>query len=247
MFAGWHAVGIAPSAVLSPSSANVAPPDLWASDPAAIPPSFVPRMIVAAIKPQVAPDALPGVGRRFPGVPILSIMAGRRIASIAALTGTGAVIRAMPNTPASIGHGISGVFASSEIDPAARHLAERLLRAVGDVVWLDAEDQVDAVTALSGSGPAYVFLLAELMERAGAELGLPAPVARRLARATISGAGRLLEADPGDAAALRAAVTSKGGTTAAALAVLMAGDAWPSLVPRAIGAAAGRARQLGAG
>ena len=246
LFAGWHAAGIAPSVVVSPSVTPVESPHLSVSDLRAAPPAFAPGMVVVAVKPQVAPDALPAVGRRFPGVPILSIMAGRRVDSIAALVGHDAVIRAMPNTPASIGHGISGLFAPPGIGEAERTLASRLLRAAGDVVWLDTEDQIDALTALSGSGPAYVFLLAELMERTGVALGLPPAAARRLARATVSGAGRLLEADERDAATLRAVVTSKGGTTAAALAVLMADDAWPALVAHAMEAAAGRARELGA-
>ncbi len=247
MFDGWQAAGIAPSVVVSPSSRTVPAPHLSVVDPDSISPAFVPRMVVAAVKPVVAADALPSIGRRYPSVPVLSVMAGRRIDSIAGLLGHDAVIRAMPNTPAAIGHGISGVFAPPAVGAADCDVAERLLAAIGDVVWLPTEDQIDTVTALSGSGPAYVFLLAALMDRAVTELGLQPERARGLARATVSGAGRLLEADPRDAAALREAVTSKGGTTAAALAVLAADEAWPALVSRAIEAAAARARQLGAG
>ncbi len=245
LFAGWTAQGLAPSVVLTPSSpAAVSPPHRWASEVEAVPADFRPAFIVVAVKPQVAPDVLPAVGQRFPAVPLLSIMAGKRTDALAALAGTEAVVRAMPNTPASIGCGISGVFASRAVDEAQRGLAGRLLEAAGEVVWLEREEHLDAVTAVSGSGPAYVFLLAELMERAGVSAGLSAPVARHLARATVSGAGRLLEADRQDASMLRAAVTSKGGTTERALAVLMADDAWPRLVERAVAEAAERARQL---
>ncbi len=171
-------------------------------------------------------------------------MAGRTIAGIELATGAAAVVRAMPNTPAAIGRGIAGLYASPAVGPPGRALAERLLRAVGDVVWLDSEEEMDAVTAVSGSGPAYVFLLAELLEQAGTRAGLQVAVARRLARATVAGAGALLAETDEDAGKMREAVTSKAGTTERALAVLMAEGAWPHLVDEAVNAAAARAREL---
>ena len=142
----------------------------------------------------------------------------------------------MPNTPAAVGQGFTAGFAGARVTGAQKTLADALLRAVGEVAWVEEEAQLDAVTAVSGGGPAYVFLLAELLEKAAVEQGLPADLARRMARATVSGAGSLLARSDEDAAVLRRNVTSPKGTTERALAVLMAEDAWPALVSRAIAA-----------
>jgi pyrroline-5-carboxylate reductase len=201
--------------------------------------------IVIAVKPQSAPDALTQlrevVGKRTVAV---SIMAGRTLAFLEqALPGT-ALVRAMPNTPAAIGRGITVAVGNPKVMPAARKLAHGLLAATGAVEWIEDEALMDAVTAVSGSGPAYVFLLAETMARAGAAAGLPEPLAARLARATVAGSGEMLHRSSEPAATLRANVTSPGGTTAAALSVLMADDGLDPLMRRAIAAATRRGKEL---
>jgi pyrroline-5-carboxylate reductase len=155
-----------------------------------------------------------------------------------------AVIRAMPNTPASIGRGITVAVPNSRVTAAQRQLADALLTATGAVEWIGDETLMNAVTAVSGSGPAYVFLLAESLARAGEKVGLPAELAARLARATVAGSGELLHRSTIDAATLRHNVTSPGGTTAAALDVLMAPDGLDPLMGRAIAAATKRGREL---
>ena len=150
----------------------------------------------------------------------------------------------MPNTPASIGRGITVAVPNARVTPAQRELAHRLLAATGAVEWIDDEALMDAVTAVSGSGPAYIFLLAESLARAGEKAGLPAALAANLARATVAGAGELLHRSPLDPAALRHNVTSPGGTTAAALEVLMSADGLDPLMERAIAAATRRSREL---
>jgi pyrroline-5-carboxylate reductase len=203
--------------------------------------------VVLAIKPQMleagAAAAAPYVG---PQTLIVSILAGKRIADISArLPGAPAIVRAMPNTPAAVGRGITGAFASPATIAAQRACADALLAAIGKVEWLDDEAQIDALTAVSGSGPAYVFYLVEALAAAGVAAGLPAALAQRLARATVEGAGELLYRQPETAAAtLRERVTSPGGTTAAALAVLMADDGLAPLMARAVAAAARRAGEL---
>jgi pyrroline-5-carboxylate reductase len=155
-----------------------------------------------------------------------------------------AVIRAMPNTPASIGRGITVAVPNSRVTAAQRQLADTLLTATGAVEWIGDETLMNAVTAVSGSGPAYVFLLAESLARAGEKVGLPAELAVRLAHATVAGSGELLHRSTIDAAILRHNVTSPGGTTAAALDVLMAPDGLDPLMERAIVAATRRGREL---
>jgi pyrroline-5-carboxylate reductase len=248
LFSGWVARGLAPSALVDP-----APPpgiardcDILVGAPLELPPGFAPAAAILAVKPQMADSVLDVLGHAVPaGCVVLSIMAGRRIASISdALGGRRAVVRAMPNTPAAIGRGISVACAGEGVSSAQRDLCDALLAAVGDVAWADDEALIDPVTAVSGSGPAYVFLLAELLEQAGVAEGLPAELARRLARKTISGAGALIDASAEDAAALRRAVTSPRGTTEAALSVLMDAGAWPRAVGEAVRAATDRAREL---
>ena len=172
-------------------------------------------------------------------------MAGRTIGGMRSLLGEGAaIVRAMPNTPAAVRQGVTVACPGDGVSTPQRVLCERLLQAIGVVAWVDDEALLDPVTAVSGSGPAYVFLLAELMEQAALEQGIPPDLARLLARQTVSGSGALLAASPEDASALRIAVTSPGGTTERALAVLMASDAWPKALSRAIADATKRSREL---
>jgi pyrroline-5-carboxylate reductase len=200
---------------------------------------------VVAVKPQMASEVLPALAPFVAGATvILSIMAGRTLRLLADNLPGAALVRAMPNTPAAIGRGITVAIASPRVSPEQRALVDALLSAVGAVEWITDEALMDAVTALSGSGPAYVFLLAEAMARAGAAAGLPPRLAATLARATVSGAGELLNRSPLDAASLRQNVTSPGGTTAAALEVLMAEDGLERLMTAAIAAATKRSRDL---
>jgi pyrroline-5-carboxylate reductase len=205
--------------------------------------------IVIAVKPQTAPDAVPQlspyVGRT---TLLLSIMAGRTIGFLEkSLPAGSAIVRAMPNTPAAIGRGISVAVANAKVSVRQRKLATDLLAAIGKVEWVSDEMLMDAVTALSGSGPAYVFLLAEAMTKAGIAAGLPADLAARLARETVAGSGELLHRSELDAATLRQNVTSPGGTTAAALEVLMGPGGFDELLIRAIAAAKKRGRELAVG
>ena len=199
-----------------------------------------------AVKPQSAPDAVPPLGP-YAGknTLVLSIMAGRTIAFLeTSLPPGAAIVRAMPNTPAAIGRGIAVACPNARVSARQRKLAGDLLAAIGKVEWVTDETLMDAVTAVSGSGPAYVFLLAEALARAGAAAGLPADLAQKLARATVAGSGELLNRSPLDAATLRQNVTSPGGTTAAALGVLMAADGIDPLMTKAIAAATRRGKEL---
>ena len=202
--------------------------------------------IVIAVKPQTAPEAVPPLGAYVgKSTLVLSIMAGRTIGSLQkALPPGSAIVRAMPNTPAAIGRGISVAVANSEVSARQRKLATDLLAAIGKVEWIRDEALIDAVTALSGSGPAYVFLLAEAMTKAGIAAGLPAELAGRLARETVAGSGELLHRSALDAATLWQNVTSPGGTTAAALEVLMGPGGFDELLTEAIAAATERSREL---
>ena len=202
--------------------------------------------IVIAVKPQSAPAALPPL-RPYVGQTtlVLSIMAGRTIGFLEQSLAPGtAIVRAMPNTPASIGRGISVAVGNAKVSARQRKLAGDLLAAIGKVEWAGDETLMDAVTALSGSGPAYIFLLAEAMTKAGIATGLPADLAARLARETVAGSGELLHRSELDAATLRQNVTSPGGTTAAALEVLMGPGGFEELLTRAIAAATRRSREL---
>ncbi|CAH1656375.1 Pyrroline-5-carboxylate reductase [Hyphomicrobiales bacterium] len=203
-------------------------------------------VLVLAVKPQMLDEAAPALDKLIgEGTVVLSILAGKTIANIQErLPAALAVVRAMPNLPAAIGRGVTAAVGSAGLTPVQRDLAQALLSGVGSVEWLDDEALIDAVTAISGSGPAYVFHLAECLAEAGRQLGLPADVAVRLARATVSGAGELLHQSDLPAGALRENVTSKGGTTAAALEVLMAADGLQPLITRTAGAAKRRAAEL---
>lgn len=206
-----------------------------------------PEALVLAIKPQTLESAAPGArGLIGEHTVVLSILAGKRISDLASrLGGSASIVRAMPNTPAAVARGISAAVAAPGVTARHRALANALLSCIGRVEWVEDEALIDAVTAVSGSGPAYVFLLVECLAEAGAKAGLPPDLAMRLARATVEGAGELLFRDEGtDAATLRRNVTSPGGTTAAALEVLMAKEGLAPLMERAVAAAARRAQEL---
>jgi pyrroline-5-carboxylate reductase len=250
MLQGWLADGMVERVVvIEPAGLpEVArhPAVTVAAGPDALPPGFRPDVVVLAVKPQVMDTVLPAFqGLARPGTVFLSIAAGKSLAGLARRLGTGAaVVRAMPNTPAAVGRGITVAVGNANVSRESAMLCDRLLQAVGEVAWIADEAMMDAVTAVSGSGPAYVFLLTETLARAGEAQGLPADLAMRLARATVAGAGELLYRTQTGAGALREAVTSPGGTTQAALSVLMASDGLEPLLERAIAAAAGRSREL---
>ena len=204
------------------------------------------EVVVIAVKPQVMEEVLPGIVALNASKPlIVSIAAGKTIASFERHFGSdAAVIRTIPNTPAAIGRGITAMAANPNVSPALMDLARTLLSAVGEVVTVDDEAMIDAVTAVSGSGPAYVFYVTECLTAAGEKVGLPRELAMHLARATVSGAGELMRQSGIDAATLRQNVTSPKGTTHAALQVLMAEDGLQPLFDKAIAAATKRSREL---
>jgi pyrroline-5-carboxylate reductase len=248
---GWLQLGLAPAqlAVIepqpSPDIAALAPRGLKLNP--ALDGLARPAAVVIAVKPQNADEIMPMLVPIASGPTVfVSIMAGKTLAFLTrSLTPQAAIVRSMPNTPAAVGRGITVAVANPQTNPAQRALANRLLAATGGVEWVDDESLLDAVTAVSGSGPAYVFLLAESLAKAGAAAGLPPPLAARLARATIAGSGELLHRSALDAAMLRQNVTSPGGTTAAALDVLMAEQGLDPLMRKAVAAATRRSRELG--
>jgi pyrroline-5-carboxylate reductase len=201
--------------------------------------------IVIAVKPQVAAQTVPALAPLVStSTVVVSIMAGPTLQFLTgALARPCAIVRAMPNTPAAIGRGIT-VAVPRNANQAQRELADRLMAATGAVEWIDDESLMDAVTAVSGSGPAYVFLLAEALAQAGVAAGLPPELAAKLARDTVAGSGELLHRSPLAAQALRENVTSPGGTTAAALAVLTGPNGLAALMTKAVAAAAARSRDL---
>lgn len=202
-------------------------------------------VVVLAVKPQTAPEAVPALAARVGAESlVVSIMAGRTLRFLEDALPSVAAVRAMPNTPAAIGRGITVAVANARVSAEQRALAHTLLAAVGAVEWVDDEGLLDAVTAVSGSGPAYVFLLAECLAEAGIAAGLPAPLAARLARETVAGSGELLYRSSLDPATLRENVTSPGGTTAAALEVLMGREGLAPLMRAAVAAATRRSREL---
>jgi pyrroline-5-carboxylate reductase len=251
MLEAWLARGLPPAlvSVIDPAPAAEAAKVIATRRIARNPsPPLLPThaAVVLAVKPQIAPEVLPEASR-FVGrdTVVISIMAGRTIGFLTRHLPKGsAIVRAMPNTPASVGRGITVAVANARTNAGARELANGLLSATGPVEWVKNEKWMDAVTAVSGSGPAYVFLLAETLARAGAAAGLPKALAARLARVTVAGAGELLHRSELDAAQLRKNVTSPGGTTAAALDVLMAKSGLESLMKKAVAAATRRSRQL---
>jgi pyrroline-5-carboxylate reductase len=248
MLAGWRERGLDASFAVDPApdAARNAGADLTVVDSLdSVPVGFTPAAVVLAVKPQSATEVLPAYAKFAGSAVFLSIMAGRTIGGIQALIGgSAAVVRAMPNTPAAVRQGITVATPSASVTSGQRALCENLLRAIGLVEWVEQEGLLDPVTAVSGSGPAYVFLLAELMERAAIEQGIAPDLARVLARQTVAGSGALLAASSESAAELRTAVTSPGGTTEAALKVLMEKDALPKAFSEAIAAATRRSREL---
>lgn len=245
---GWIARGTDPAGIF------VVDPDLpelpagvgGGETPDAVPPGFAPGVVVVAVKPQVMDSVLPPYAA-FAGdaTVFMSIAAGRTIASLAgALGGEARLVRAMPNTPAAIGRGITVLYANALVDTNQRAQCETLMGAVGSTAWVIDEDLMDAVTAVSGSGPAYVFHLVEAMAGAGVAAGLPPDLAMQLARETVAGSGELLASSDEPVADLRAAVTSPGGTTEAALEVLMEENGLGDLMGRAIVRATERSREL---
>jgi pyrroline-5-carboxylate reductase len=246
MLAGWRERGLAPSVAVDPMSPPSPGPEVTVvADAAAIPAGFTPAAVVLAVKPQNAAETLPLYAKYAGSAVMLSIMAGRTLCGMRSLLGAqAAVVRAMPNTPAAVRQGVTVACPGPGVSATERALCDSLLQAIGTVAWVEDEALLDPVTAVSGSGPAYVFLLAELLEQAAIEQGIPADLARILARQTVAGSGALLAASAEDAAQLRKNVTSPGGTTAAALAVLMDKAAMPDAVSRAIAAATARSRAL---
>jgi len=253
MLGGWLASGVSPDQIKA-----VEPADAMAAaaraehgvevvaDLSVLDPDFAPRAVVIAIKPQMIEAAIPPYGRfAGPDTVFLSIAAGKSIAILA--TGLGehaAITRAMPNTPAAIGRGISVLCSNDAVNTEQRETCRALLSAVGEVVTIEDESLLDAVTAVSGSGPAYVFLLIECLAAAAMDAGLPEDLANQLALATVSGAGALAAQSPETAETLRHNVTSPQGTTQAALDVLMADGGLKPLLSRAVAAAADRSREL---
>lgn len=248
MLEGWHRLGLKfdNAAVIEPEPT----PELMALgqrglriNPALD--TIAAAAVVIAVKPQSAPQALPAIKPVIrDDTVVISIMAGRTLAFLEKALPGAALVRAMPNTPAAVGRGITVAVPNARVSRAQRDLAHRILAATGGVEWVGDEALMDAVTAVSGSGPAYVFLLAESLGRAGAAAGLPPDLAARLARATVAGAGELLHRSPLEAGALRENVTSPGGTTAAALDVLTGREGLDSVMERAVAAATRRSREL---
>jgi pyrroline-5-carboxylate reductase len=248
MLGGWLAQGVSPARVVvidpAPSHGitalvssglriNPAPSDIGEIS-----------ALIVAVKPQMFSDAAPSLKAIVkPATVVISIMAGVTLAKLSQSCG-GHIVRAMPNTPAAIGRGMTVAVAANDVPRRERDIADALLRATGAVEWIDDESLMDAVTAVSGSGPAYVFLLAEELARAGVAAGLSPELATRLARETIAGSGELLHRSDASSETLRQNVTSPGGTTAAALAVLMGEDGFKPLLERAVAAAAQRSKEL---
>lgn len=244
---GWLSQGLKPGAVYA---VDPNPSDWLQAQGVQInaPLPADPAVVLVAVKPQMMGAALPqlqsyGGGRTL----FVSVAAGTLISAFEAVLGEATpIVRAMPNTPAAVARGITAIIGNAHASPAHLDTAEALLSAVGQVVRLETEAQIDAVTAVSGSGPAYVFHLIEALAAAGVAEGLPADLSMQLARATVTGAGELAHQAPESAAQLRINVTSPGGTTAAALAVLMEPETgFPALLQRAVKAAADRGRELG--
>jgi pyrroline-5-carboxylate reductase len=210
-------------------------------------PAAPPDILVLAIKPQSLDEAAAGLAAfASPETLVISILAGKTLANIAVkLPQAKAIVRAMPNLASAVGRGVTALTANAAATPSQRAVAESLLAATGAIEWLASEELIDAATAVSGSGPAYVFYLTEALASAGTSAGLPAAIAARLARATVEGAGELLfQSGDKSPAELRENVTSRGGTTAAALEILMAPDGLEPLLERAVKAAQARARAL---
>ncbi len=250
MLTGWLKSGVPGSSVTvidpGPSEAMLTQiADAGATYVREVPADLKAGILFLALKPQVMAAVLPGLKSLVgPGTVVVSVAAGKTLAFMEEQLGAAAMVRAMPNTPAMIGRGVTGAFANAAVSAEQRDIVHRLLKVSGPVEWLEGEEQINAVTAVSGSGPAYVFYLVECMAEAGRKAGLQADLAMRLARETVAGAGELLHQSPDAAAKLRQNVTSPGGTTAAALSVLMADEGMQPLFDQAIEAARKRAEEL---
>jgi pyrroline-5-carboxylate reductase len=251
MLAGWLKSGIAGSSVIvcDPSPSEAMKERMASSGVVhhqTPPPGVTAGILFIAVKPQVMGTVLPAFRAMMgPDTLVVTVAAGKPLSFIEGILGPAAMVRAMPNTPAMVGRGITGAFANPRVTKAQRDTVDQLLKVSGPVEWVETEALIDSVTAVSGSGPAYVFYLVECMAEAGRKAGLPADLALLLAGAPVWGAGELLHLSPDDAARLRQNVTSPGGTTAAALAVLMAEDGMQPLFDKAIEAARKRAGELG--
>jgi len=251
--AGWLKAGLEPSALLvvdpaaKPGLLVAVPDENYLSSAEGLTGLGAAKALVLAVKPQAMDSVLASLKTSVEAETlVISIAAGVTINQIKqGLDGCGAPVRAMPNTPVAVGAGITGLVAGGDVTPTQKQLAVKLLDAVGTTVWVGTEALMNAVTAVSGSGPAYVFYMVECMAAAGEKQGLLGDVAAKLARQTIIGAARLLEAEADvPAAELRQRVTSKGGTTAAALGMLMAKDGLAELMEKAIEAAEKRGADL---
>lgn len=249
MLIGWLQRGVAAAdvVVVEPNPVPGLPAGVrQVPEAAAVPAEFKPVLVLLAVKPQVMDAVAPAYAAYAKaGACFLSVAAGKTIATLNRLLGGGAaVVRSIPNTPAAVGEGITIACANPAVSVMQRKFCENLLSAVGEVGWVEDESLIDAVTAVSGSGPAYVFWLTECMAAAGAAAGLPADLAARLARATVIGSGALMKQSADSPEQLRKNVTSPNGTTQAALDVLMAGDGLGPLMRHAIAAATKRSREL---
>jgi pyrroline-5-carboxylate reductase len=248
LLTGWREQRLSAAIVIDPSpdAQKLAGHDVQVfPTPAEIPHGFTPEAVILAVKPQMAAAALPAYARFANNAVFISIMAGKTLHAITTMLGCKtAIIRAMPNTPAAVRQGFTVAVANSHASQADQALATTLLEAAGQIAWVTDESLLDPVTAISGGGPAYVFLLTELMEQAAIAQGIPAALARAMARQTVIGAAALLAGSNEDAAALRIAVTSPAGTTERALAVLRAEGAFPKIFADAIEAATQRSRDL---
>jgi pyrroline-5-carboxylate reductase len=247
--AGWLKSGL----VDAPVAVDPAPRDMPAgvsvvADLGGIP-DPLPDTILLAVKPQMMDAVLPGLQARLPfAALVISIAAGKTLSYLKDRLGSGVgIVRTMPNTPAAIGRGFTVCCAGPNVTADQRSRTEALMKAVGQVAWVDDESLMHAVTAVSGSGPAYVFLLIETLAEAGVAAGLPRDLAEELARATVAGSGALADQSSDAPAKLRADVTSPGGTTAAALAILMGTPGLGDLMKRAVAAATERSRELAKG
>ncbi|WP_417435783.1 pyrroline-5-carboxylate reductase [Hoeflea sp.] len=249
MLNGWLDAGTDPASivVIDPKPSEAMAARLTAAGvrcESSVPEGLTAGILMLAVKPQIMDAVLEGLtGLVGPRTVSLSIAAGKTIAYFEERLG-GAIVRSIPNTPAMVGRGITGAVANAAVSAEARDEIDRLLSVCGPVEWVEDEALIDAITAVSGSGPAYVFYLVECMAEAGRKCGLPADLAMRLARATVTGAGELMHRSPDGAATLRQNVTSPNGTTAAALAVLMADDGIQPVFDKALKAAADRSREL---
>jgi pyrroline-5-carboxylate reductase len=248
LLTGWREQGLTCAIVIDPSpdARKLADEKIRVfPTPAEIPQGFTPEAVILAVKPQMAAAALPAYARFANHAVFISIMAGKTLHAIVTMLGCKtAIIRAMPNTPAAVRQGFTVAAANGHASAADQALATTLLEAAGKVAWVTDEALLDPVTAISGGGPAYVFLLTELMEQAAITQGISAPLAREMARQTVIGSAALLAASDEDAANLRIAVTSPAGTTERALAVLRADGAFPDIFHDAIEAATQRSRAL---